>query len=232
MAALDFGMALARGMLPKAEAAQKDLLNLAGGRNIFKSEDWWNKTVDKQIKEGYRTVESQNKEFLMPTGEYKPGKKETSTSYGRMIMGQFSPVSGQFGMPYQPSYSIGGGLGGGVVARTSTSYIAPEGAIFAVDPKTKEKQYTSRDFDVFASKRTDYTAGELKNIEVAAKAGASRAKQEAAKAETAKKRLTRGTGGLAAKAIPVGGSGGTGLPELGTGGLQLGATSLGKGLFI
>ena len=104
--------------------------------------------------------------------------------------------------------------------------------LFGYDPKTKEKQYTSRDFDVFASKRTDYTAGELKNIEVAAKAGASRAKQEAAKAETAKKRLTRGTGGLAAKAIPVGGSGGTGLPELGTGGLQLGATSLGKGLFI
>ena len=232
MAALDFGMALARGMLPKAEAAQKDLLNLAGGRNIFKSEDWWNKTVDKQIKEGYRTVERQDQEFLMPTGEYKAGERKVSTSYGRTMFGSFYPISGSFGMPYQPSYSPIFGYGGGVEARTSVSYEAPEGAIFAVDPKTKEKQYTSRDFDVFASKRTDYTAGELKNIEVAAKAGASRAKQEAAKAETAKKRLTRGTGGLAAKAIPVGGSGGTGLPELGTGGLQLGATSLGKGLFI
>ena len=40
MAALDFGMALARGMLPTSEKAQKDLANLAGGRNIFKSEDW------------------------------------------------------------------------------------------------------------------------------------------------------------------------------------------------
>ena len=69
MAALDFGMALARGMLPKSESAQKDLLNLAGGRNIFKSEDWWNKAVDKQISEGYRTVERQDKEFLMPSGE-------------------------------------------------------------------------------------------------------------------------------------------------------------------
>jgi len=227
MAALDFGMALARGMLPTSEKAQKDLLNLAGGRNIFKSEDWWNKAVDKQIKEGYRTVESQNKEFLMPTGEYKAGTKQTSTSYGT-----YSPLWGWQALSYTPTYSPFFGYGGGASARTSTSYIAPEGAIFTVDPKTKEKQYTSRFYDVYGSKREDYTAGELSDIEKAAKAGASRAKQEAAKAETAKKRLTRGTGGLAAKAIPVGGNGGTGLPELGAGGLQLGATSLGKGLFV
>ena len=37
--------------------------------------------------------------------------------YGRMGIGGFSPISGQFGMPYQPSYGIGGGLSGGVVAR-------------------------------------------------------------------------------------------------------------------
>lgn len=225
MAALDFGMALARGMLPTSEKAQKDLMNLAGGRNIFKSEDWWNKAVDKQIKEGYRTVEGTNKEFLMPGGEYVPGKKQTSTSYGVQSVFGWSPLS------YTPSYSPFFGYGGGATARTSTSYIAPEGAVFTIDPKTKEKQYTSRDYDVFG-KREDYTAGELSDIEKAAKAGASRAKQEAAKAETAKKRLTRGTGGLAAKAIPIGGNGGTGLPELGTGGLQLGQTSLGKGLFV
>ena len=117
MAALDFGMALARGMLPKAETAQKDLLNLAGGRNIFKSEDWWNKTVDKQIKEGYRTVERQDKEFLMPGGEYKAGERKVSTSYGRMGIGGFSPISGPFGTAYQPSYSPIFGYGGGVSAR-------------------------------------------------------------------------------------------------------------------
>ena len=228
MAALDFGMALARGMLPKAEAAQKDLLNLAGGRNVFKSEDWWNKAVDEQIKSGYRTVESQNKEFLMPTGEYKAGTKQTSTSYGRTMFGQFYPISGQFGQPYVPSYSPIFGYGGGVEARTSTSYIAPEGAVFTVDPKTKEKQYTSRFYDVFG-KREDYTAGELSDIEKAAKTGASRAKQEAAKAETAKKRLTRGTGGLAAKAILPGEDGGTGLPVLGETGLGLQTSMLGKG---
>jgi hypothetical protein len=233
MAALDFGMALSRGMLPKSEKAQQDLLNLAGGRNIFKSEDWWNKAVDKQIKEGYRTVESQNKEFLMPTGEYQPGKKETSTSYGRMIMGQFSPVTGFGGMPYQPSYSPLFGYGGGISARTSVSYKAPEGAVFTVDPKTKEKQYTSRFYDVYGSTREDYTAGELKDIEVAAKAGASRAKQETATSEAAQRRLRRGTGGLVAKALVPGAEGiDTGLPALGQTGLGLGTSMLGKGFTL
>jgi len=37
--------------------------------------------------------------------------------YGRMIMGQFSPITGPLGTPYQPSYGIGGGLAGGVSAR-------------------------------------------------------------------------------------------------------------------
>ena len=232
MAALDFGMALARGMLPTSEKAQKDLMNLAGGRNIFKSEDWWNKAVDKQISEGYRTVEHQNKEFLMPTGEYQPGERKTNTTYGRMSYGQFSPITGPFGTPYIPSWNPVYGYGGGVTARTTVSYEAPEGAVFTTDPRTKEKQYTSRFYDVYGTNREDYTAGELSDIERSAKKGAQRAKRETAKAETSQKRLRRGTGGLAAKARPVGAKATTGLPELGTGGLQLGQTSLGKGLLV
>lgn len=228
MAALDFGMALARGMLPASEKAQKDLINLAGGRNIFKSEDWWNKEVDKQIKEGYRTVERQDKEFLMPSGEYQPGKRQVSTTYGRTIMGQFSPITGPFGMPYQPSYSPIFGYGGGVSARTSVSFTPPEGAVFTIDPRTKEKQYTSRDFDVFG-KREDYTAGELADIERAAERGATRVKAESAASKAAQKRLIRGTGGLSAKAILPGDKPATGLPELGTTGLGLGTSTLGKG---
>jgi|DEB0MinimDraft_3_1074331.scaffolds.fasta_scaffold05711_4 hypothetical protein len=221
MAALDFGMALARGMLPTSEKAQKDLANLAGGRNIFKSEDWWNTQVDKQISEGYRTVERQDKEFLMPSGEYQPGKRQVSTSYGRTIMGQFSPVTGQFGMPYQPSYHPIFGYGGGIQARTSVSYKAPEGAVFTIDPRTREKQYTSRDFDVFGSNREDYTAGELSDIESAAKRGASRVKSESEATKASQRRLRRGTGGLVGKAIAVGDKPATGLPELGTTGLGM-----------
>ena len=228
MAALDFGMALARGMLPKAETAQKDLLNLAGGRNIFKSEDWWNKTVDKQIKEGYRTVERQDKEFLMPGGEYKAGERNVNTTYGRTMYGQFYPISGQFGQPYQPSYSPVFGYGGGVVARTSVSYEAPEGAIFTVDPRTKEKQYTSRNFDVFASKREDFTAGELSDITASAKRGAEQAKRMAAERQAARKK--RGTGGVLAKARLEGEAPSTGLPALGEGGLGITGSILGGGI--
>ena len=225
MAALDFGMALARGMLPKAETAQKDLMDLAGGRNVFKSEDWWNKAVDEQISSGYRTVESQNKEFLMPTGEYQPGKKETRTSYGT-----YSPLWGWQALSYTPTYSPFFGFGGGASARTSTSYIAPEGAIFTVDPKTKEKQYTSRFYDVFGSKREDFTAGELKDIELGAKRGAEQAKRTAEESKRSTRRLARGTGGLVAKAILPGDKPSTGLPSLGLTGLGLTTTALGKGL--
>lgn len=224
MAALDFGMALARGMLPKAEKAQKDLLNLAGGRNIFKSEDWWNKQVDKQIDTGYRTVERQDKEFLMPSGEYQPGKRQVSTTYGRTSYGQFSPVTGPFGMPYVPSYNPIFGYGGGIERRTSVSYKAPEGAVFTIDPRTKEKQYTSRDFDVFG-KREDYTAGELSDIERSAEAGAARAKRQTEQSKSAQRRLRKGTGGLLAKAATPED---TGLPSLGKGGLGLTTSILGS----
>lgn len=231
MAALDFGMALARGMLPKSEKAQKDLLDLAGGRNIFKSEDWWNKQVDKQIKEGYRTVERQDKEFLMPSGEYQPGTRQTSTSFVQSSpfgLQTWSGGSGPFAQS-SPPYSSGplGGYGAWQPI-TSTSYIAPEGAVFTVDPKTKEKKYTSRDYDVFG-KREDYTAGELSDIEAGAKVGAQRAKREAAATETSRKRLIRGTGGLTAKAILPGEESGTGLPELGETGLGIQTSMLGKG---
>jgi len=224
MAALDFGMALARGMLPKSEKAQKDLLNLAGGRNIFKSEDWWNQQVDKQISEGYRTVERQDKEFLMPSGEYQPGQRQVSTTYGRTIMGQFTPVTGPFGMPYQPSYHPVFGYGGGISARTSVSYKAPEGAVFTIDPRTKEKQYTSRPFDVFG-KREDYTAGELSDIEASAKAGAKKLKSQTEASKASQKRLRRGTGGLVGKAVTPQD---TGLSPLGVTGLGLETDTLGR----
>jgi len=189
MAALDFGMALSRGMLPTSEKAQKDLINLAGGRNIFKSEDWWNTQVDKQISSGYR-VEETRTQYYIP-------KRQTG-GFGQSQTG-WRP----------PSYNIAG------IATRPLS---------ATSRREVNLGYTG--------KREDYTAGELADIERSAKAGAKRAKRETAQAETSKKRLRRGTGGLAAKARPVGAEATTGLPELGTGGLQLGTTSLGKGLLV
>jgi hypothetical protein len=232
MAALDFGMALARGMLPKLEAAQKDLINLAGGRNVFKSEDWWNKAVDKQISEGYRTVERQDKEFLMPSGEYQPGKRETSSYFYRnnspFGTQYYNSGSGYWGMMNtEPSYNPIFGYSGGWQRGTSVSYKAPEGAVFTVDPRTKEKQYTSRDFDVFG-KREDYTAGELKDIETSARRGAEQAKRTAAESKATRKK--RGTGGVLAKARVEGAAPATGLPALGEGGLGITGSILGGGI--
>jgi len=233
MAALDFGMAMARGMLPKSELAQKDLLNLAGGRNIFKSEDWWNKAVDKQISSGYRESEK-GTEYLTKSGQYKLGRRSVSSGYSGNIFGLAAYGSGGGGGPSvsysapedakiigytQPSYSSLGGFWG-------FGYGGGGGGPSPI--------YKTREVDVYGdfSKRKDYTAGELKDIETGAKVGAQRAKRETAATETAQKRLKRGTGGLAAKAAPVGAKGATGLPDLGAGGLQLGQTTLGKGLFV
>lgn len=218
MAALDFGMALARGMLPKAEKAQKDLIDLAGGRNIFKSEDWWNKQVDKQIEEGYREATKETK-YLMPSGEYKE-RAGTSTVYGRMMYGQFQPIGPNiFGIPYQPTYHPVFGYGGGVQARTSD--IIPEGAV------RRNGQPVGKVFDVFKtdSKRKDYTAGELSDIESSAEAGAARAKRQTQQSKAAQKKLRKGTGGLLAKAATPED---TGLPSLGKGGLGLTTSILGS----
>ena len=223
MAALDFGMALARGMLPKSETAQKDLLNLAGGRNIFKSEDWWNKAVDKQISEGYRTVKEQGLEYLMPTGEYKLGERQQRSYYSsNSVFGGYSyspakPYTVSRGSPFYTSPNV------------SVTYEAPEGSIFTTDPRTKEKKYTTRSVDIYGD-RKDYTAGELKDIETAAKRGAEQAKRTVAETKASKRRLSRATGGLMGKARAEGEGPATGLPALGEGGLGITESILGGGI--
>jgi hypothetical protein len=222
MAALDFGMALSRGMLPKSSKAQQDLLDLAGGRNVFKSEDWWSKAVDKQISSGYRESEK-GTEYMTKSGQYALGTRTVSRSHSNV-------------------YGIGGG--------TSISYQAPEDALITgyTQPSYSggfwglvygggggpSPIYKTREVDVYGqSGRKDFTAGELKDIEVAAKAGASRAKQETAQSEASQRRLRRGTGGLVAKALVPGAEGiDTGLPALGQTGLGLGTSMLGKGFTL
>lgn len=197
MAALDFGMALARGMLPTSEKAQKDLLDLAGGRNIFKSEDWWNQQVDKQISEGYRVEESKTLYYTRPS-----------------------------------IFGIGGGWQGSRQTQYGTM-APPPGAVRTGGFPYSQTQYQTKSVDLgFTGKREDYTAGELSDIEKSAKAGAARARRQTEQSKTSQKRLRRGTGGLAAKARPVGSEVTTGLPALGVGGLGLGATTLGKGLLV
>ena len=221
MAALDFGMALARGMLPKSDSAQRDLLNLAGGRNVFKSEDWWNQAVDKQISSGYREVERRGTEYLMPSGEYQLEATRTSFQPGRW-------ARGIFGNTFIPGTSSSSAWWLPQSGRSVTSYVAPEGAVFTLDPRTKEKQYTTRDIDIFGTKRKDFSAGELKDIETSARRGAEQAKRAAAESKATRKK--RGTGGVLAKARVEGEAPATGLPALGEGGLGITGSILGGGI--
>ena len=63
--ALDFGMALARGLVAPQKALQDELKKLAG--KTFKTEDWWNKQLDRQIKEGL-TEQKTRTETIYPGG--------------------------------------------------------------------------------------------------------------------------------------------------------------------
>jgi len=62
MAAFDYRMALARGLVPPIKEAQQSILKSAGGDNVFKSEAWWNEQYDKVIDKGISTP---RKEYLM-----------------------------------------------------------------------------------------------------------------------------------------------------------------------
>ena len=208
MAALDFGMALARGMLPTSEKAQKDLLNLAGGRNVFKSEDWWQKQVDEQISSGYRKVKEQGREYLLPSGEYQLGRRNVNVSYRPPAPSNPLASYGGGGSLY-PSSPIAA-IMGGWTAETRVSYEDP----------TSGKALSSRPVDVYEG-RTYFTGGELADIERSAEAGAKRLKAQTETSKASQRRLRRGTGGLVGKARLPGDAPSTGLPELGTTGLGM-----------
>ena len=206
MAALDFGMALARGMLPKAETAQKDLLNLAGGRNVFKSEDWWNKTVDKQISKGMRKTERVTY-YLNTAGEYVPGVRKEITNRGNFIRAEYEPPGGtrMFSDKYRPP---------GQAERWRRGYAGVK--------------YVNEYVD--ATKRKDFTAGELTDIEASAKSGVEQIKRTSAESKASQRRLKRATGGLMGKARQPGEEPSTGLPALGEGGLGITGSILGGGI--
>ena len=221
MAALDFGMALARGMLPKAETAQKDLIDLAGGRNVFKSEDWWNKAVDTQISSGYRKSETATA-YRTTSGEYKVGQRTTSTYTGNPLMGMYGGGGG-------PSVSYGIPEGAVITGYTPppryTAYVSPFTMGYGRGPTGPSPIYDTKQVEVFGQAgRKDFTAGELSDIESSAKRGAEEAKRETAASKASRKRLARGTGGLVGKAV---GPDTTGLPALGSGGLGVTASLLG-----
>ena len=228
MAALDFGMALARGMLPKAEAAQKDLLNLAGGRNVFKSEDWWNKAVDEQISSGYRKSETATA-YRTTSGEYKVGRRTTSTYTGNPLMGIYGGGGGGTAVSY--GIPEGAVITGYTPPPRYTGYVSPFTMGYGRGPTGPSPIYDTKQVEVFGpAGRTDFTAGELSDITASAKRGAEQAKRTSAESKATKRRLARATGGLMGKARQPGDEPSTGLPALGEGGLGITGSILGGGI--
>tara|TARA_R110000824_G_scaffold41817_1_gene124008 strand:+ start:2012 stop:2584 length:573 start_codon:yes stop_codon:yes gene_type:complete len=100
MAALDFGMAKARGLVAPGKQLQEELRKLSG--DMFKSEEWWNQQLDRQIKDGVTE---------------KKTKTETTYPQGYNMYGQPNT--------YQADQSIFANLGGMGGDRLDASYFAP-----------------------------------------------------------------------------------------------------------
>lgn len=74
MAALDYGMALSRGLIAPQKELQAEIKKLAG--TAFKSDDWWNKQLDRQIKEGISETKTKQ-QYL----KYNVGPMSSGTSW-------------------------------------------------------------------------------------------------------------------------------------------------------
>ena len=83
--ALDFGMALARGLVAPQKQLQDELKKLAG--KTFKTEEWWNQQLDRQIQEGI-TEQKTRTETTYPGGY---------NVYGQPLTG---PMPGAYGAYY------------------------------------------------------------------------------------------------------------------------------------
>lgn len=233
---MDFGMALSRGMIPKDPLAQQDLLDLAGGRNIFKSEDWWQKQVDKQVKEGYRRP-AYTTLFLTQSGQYKPSYTTHSGGTSQYYDFQFPDRSlayiGKSFLDPQGLYAL----------ERSTGSQKQESAIYDVNiqgaPAISAANLAKRDpktnlplmkliTDFSKGGRVSFSAPELKDVTAESKRGTEQIKRTTAEEQQARRRLTRGARGAVAKAMQAGGQPATGLPSLGDGGLGYQSTLLGQ----
>tara|TARA_R110000803_G_scaffold98732_3_gene166834 strand:- start:3521 stop:4114 length:594 start_codon:yes stop_codon:yes gene_type:complete len=80
--ALDYRMALARGLVPPVKKAEESILKAAGGDNVFKSEAWWNEQYDKSIDKGWVTkadVDIMQTQYLTSASMGTPGGYKAAT---------------------------------------------------------------------------------------------------------------------------------------------------------
>ena len=130
--ALDFGMALSKGLIAPQKSLQDEVRKLAGDQ--FKSEDWWNKQLDRQIKKGItenkgsglffgfnrqrdlsagelKAIENQSKEqtrlLKRETAQDKKGKRTARGSSGLMGRSTKKDEGLAVGLPALGSLGLG-----------------------------------------------------------------------------------------------------------------------------
>ena len=201
MAALDYGMALSRGLIAPQKELQAEMKELAG--TAFKSDDWWNKQLDRQIKQGVRQYET-GTEYKTKSGDYVLGERRRYSSVG---------------------YA-------GLVGPMQTGYAAPQDAVITgYNPGmyfgAGTPRYDKRSVQVVGPDRKDLTTGQLKAIQTQAEQSADKVKREARLAKSKTKRGARGSGGLLGKSTQQDKGLSAKLPELGSMGLGIEKTYLG-----
>lgn len=82
--ALDFRMALAQGLVAPQKELQEEVRKLAGDQ--FKSEEWWNKQLDRQIKEGITKTKTQEEVPLGIGGLTEWRDKQSRTIFTNPLM--------------------------------------------------------------------------------------------------------------------------------------------------
>lgn len=95
MASLDYGMALSRGLIAPQKELQEEIRKLVG--DTFKSTDWWNQQLDRQIKDGV-TEKKTRTETTYPQGTNRYGQPNQFTGQqnnggDRLDASYFSPVT-------------------------------------------------------------------------------------------------------------------------------------------
>tara|TARA_R110001592_G_scaffold210378_2_gene461874 strand:+ start:881 stop:1459 length:579 start_codon:yes stop_codon:yes gene_type:complete len=99
MAALDFGMAKARGLVAPGKQLQEELRKLSG--DMFKSEEWWNQQLDRQIKEGV-TEKKTRTETTYPQGFNQYGSPNVFQPFQSAPRNQYGLGTGR--QPLDASY--------------------------------------------------------------------------------------------------------------------------------
>lgn len=213
MASLDFGMAKTRGLIVPFAQYETDIIKKAGGRSVFKSEDWWNKELDAAIKKGKfeekETTRINDPRFFSPKGRGQQG-----WSFQRLVESK----GYESATPITEKYYMRRGRGG------------PTQTLPITTPNVDLSRYMVRErtigFD--ATKTKDVTEDILNKVTAQSKRRVKDIKRETATESASRSRLRRGTGGLMAKARPFGDKPQTGLPALGAGGLGITASLLGE----